>query len=298
MNQEVEDFPMVEQIIAVFCDIDDFCQGYEKHIITSETVSKAKTSMALSEIMTIGVMYHLSHYRTFKWYYKNLVLKEWRGYFPSLVSYNRFVEIMQSITVPLILYLMRYGFGKCSGINFVDSTTLDVCDIHRMHSHKVFKDFAKKGKSSTGWFFGFKLHIVINDKGEILSFCITPGNTSDKDWKIMSHLTKDLFGKLFGDKGYLSPKLFAKLWERNIQLVTKIRKNMKNKLMNISDKILLRKRAVIESVNDFLKNECDIEHSRHRSINNFFTNALSALVAYSFLPKKPAISLPNLSIAI
>jgi len=298
MNQKTEDFPMVEQMIAVFCDIDDFCIEYEKHMITGEAPAIQKTKMGMSEIMTIAVMYHLSHYREFKWYYKNQVSKEWRVYFPKLVSYNRFVEIMQSISVPLILYLMRYGFGKCSGINFADSTSIDVCDNHRIHSHKVFKDLAKRGKSSTGWFFGFKLHIVINDRGEILSFCITPANVDDKDWNVMSHLTKNLFGKLFADKGYMSPKLFANLWERNIQLVTKIRKNMKNKLMNLTDKLLLRKRAVIECVNDFLKNVCDIEHSRHRSINNFFTNALSALVAYSFLPKKPAISLPNLSIAI
>jgi len=156
---------------------------------------------------------------------------------------------------------MSEGFGKCSGINFADSTSLDVCDPHRIQSHKVFKDLAKRGKSSTGWFFGFKLHIVINDRGEILSFCITPANVSDKDWTVMSHLTKNLFGKLIADKGYISSKLFAKLWERNIQLVTKLKKNMENKLKNLTDKLLLRKRAVIESVNDFLKNICDIEHS-------------------------------------
>jgi len=289
---------MAEQIIAIFCEIDDFCKEYEKHMITGEGPAIQKTRMSLSEIMTITVMYHLSHYREFKWYYNNLVSKEWRVYFPKLVSYNRFVEIMQSISVPLILYLMKDGFGKCSGINFADSTSIDVCDNRRIHSHKVFKDLAKRGKSSTGWFFGFKLHIVINDKGEILSFCITPANIDDKDWNVMSHLTKNLFGKLFADKGYMSPKLFAKLWDRNIQLVTKIRKNMKNKLLNLTDKLLLRKRAIIECVNDFLKNICNIEHSRHRSVNNFFTNAFSALVAYSFLPKKPSISLPNLSIAI
>jgi len=289
---------MVEQIIEVFCEIDDFCKEYEKRLITGETPQKAKTSMALSEIMTIAVMYHLSQYRTFKWYYKRCVSEHWREYFPKLVSYNRFVEIMQGISVPLILYLMKDSFGKCSGINFVDSTSLDVCDNHRIHSHKVFKEFAKRGKSSTGWFFGFKLHIIINDRGEILSFCLTPANVDDKDWGVMSHLTKNIFGKLFGDKGYISPKLFANLWERNIQLITKVRKNMKNKLMNLTDKLLLRKRAVIESVNDFLKNICDIEHSRHRSVINFFTNAFSALVAYSFLPKKPSISLPNSLISL
>ena len=244
--------------------------------------------------MTITVMYHLSGYRTFKWYCTKYVQTNLRAYFPKLVSYNRFVEIMQSITVPLILYLIQGGFGKCSGINFIDSTSLDVCDPRRIHSHKVFRGFAERGKTSMGWFFGFKLHLVINDRGEILSVCLTPGNVSDKDWSVMSRLTKNIFGKLFGDKSYLSSKLFDQLWERNIQLVTKLRKNMKNKLMTITDKILLRKRALIESVNDFLKNICDVEHSRHRSVNNFVVNTISALVAYSFLPKKPAIALPNI----
>ena len=239
---------MVEQIIAVFCEIDDFCKEYEKKLIPGEAPAIPKTSMALSEIMTIAVMYQLSHYKEFKWYYIEKVCGEWKEYFPRLLSYNRFVEIMQSITVPLILYLMKGSFSKCSGINFVDSTSLDVCDNHRIWSHKVFKDLAKRGKSSTGWFFGFKLHLIINDKGEILSVCLTPANVDDKDWAVMSHLTKNIFGKLFGDKGYMSPKLFAKLWEKNIQLVTKIRKNMKNKLMDFTDKLLLRKRAIIESV--------------------------------------------------
>jgi len=289
---------MVEQLVEVFCDIDDFCKEQEKHMITGEAPIIPRTKMALSEIMTIAVMYHLSHYREFKWYYKKCVCENWSEYFPKLVSYNRFVEIMQTISVPLILYLMSSGFGKCSGINFADSTSLDVCDPHRIQSHKVFKDIAKRGKGSMGWFFGFKLHLVINDRGEILSFCLTPANVSDKNWKVISHLTKNLFGKLIADKGYISSKLFAQLWERNIHLVTKLKKNMKNKLMDYTDKILLRKRAIIECVNDFLKNICDIEHSRHRSINNFFVNAISALVAYSFLPKKPSISLPNLPIAI
>ena len=289
---------MVEQIIAVFCEIDDFCKEYEKNQIAGEGSPIAKTTMALSEIMTIAVMYHLSHYREFKWYYIEKVCGEWKEYFPRLLSYNRFVEVMQPITVPLILYLMKGGFGKCSGINFVDSTSIDVCDTHRIWSHKVFKDLAKRGKSSTGWFFGFKLHLVVNDKGEILSVCLTPANVDDKDWDVMSRLTKRIFGKLVGDKGYMSPKLSAKLWDRNIQLITKIRKNMKNKLMTLTDKLLLRKRAIIESVNDFLKNICNIEHSRHRSVANFFVNTFAALVAYSFLPTKPSISLPNLPVAV
>jgi len=158
-----------------------------------------------------------------------------------------------------------------------------------MYSHKVFAGLAKKGKSSTGWFFGFKLHITINDKGEIIAFCLTTGNVDDRDWSVISRLTKQMFGKVFADRGYISASLFAKLYSNGIQLVTKLRKNMKNKLMDITDKILLRKRAIIECVNDFLKNVCQIEHSRHRSVANFIVNIISALVAYSFLPSKPSL---------
>lgn len=286
---------MVEQLIPIFCDVDDFCKGYEEYCTQSLLMDKdhlmPKTSMAMSEVMTIVICFHLSNYRTFKWYYKDYVCGTLREYFPKLVSYNRFIEIMQSVLAPLTLYLMKQRLGKCSGVNFIDSTTLDVCDSHRIHSNKVFKGIAERGKSSTGWFYGFKLHIAINDKGEILSFCITPGNVADNNWNVIDRLTCEMYGKLFGDKGYLSSKIFEQLWDRNIQLITKLKKNMKNKLMDYTDKIFLRKRAVIESVNDFLKNVCQIEHSRYRSVTSFLVNVISGLVAYSFLPNKPSIGL-------
>ena len=279
----------MEELLAIFCDVDDFCKAYEeyceKHLLMDKNQIVPKTSMYLSEIMTIVIYFHLSNYRTFKWYYNKFVCKTLKSYFPKLVSYNRFVEIMKMTIVPLTLYLINYGFGKSTGINFVDSTPIEVCDNHRIYSHKVFKGLAQRGKSSTGWFYGFKLHLVINDKGEILSFCLTSGNVDDRNWDVISHLTKEIYGKLFADRGYLSKNLFEKLFERNITLVTKLKKNMKNKLMSLSDKVLIRKRAIIESVNDFLKNICQIEHSRHRSIENFLVNILSALIAYSFCLK-------------
>ena len=286
-------FSMVEQLIPIFCDVDDFCKGYEAYCTQNLLMDKQriipKTSMSLSEIMTIVICFHLSHYRTFKWYYKDYVCVILREYFPRLVSYNRFIEIMQSAIAPLILYLMKCRLGKSSGINFVDSTTLCVCDSHRINSNRVFAGVAKRGKSSTGWFYGFKLHIAINENGDILSFCLTAGNVDDRNWKVLEFLTREMFGKLFADKGYLSPKLFEKLWERGIQLVTKVKKNMKNKLLDFTDKLLLRKRAVIESVNDFLKNICQIEHSRYRSVSSFLINVISGLIAYSFLPSKPSL---------
>jgi len=240
--------------------------------------------------MTITIYFHLSHYRTFKHYYNEYVKKQLKAYFPRLVSYNRFVELMQEALFPLIVYTQKARLGKCSGISFIDSTTLDVCHNRRIHNHKVFEGIATRGKSSTGWFYGFKLHITINECGEILSFYLTDAATDDRNENVIDVLTKNLYGKLFGDKGYLSAKLFERLYDRGIQLFTKLKSNMKNKLIRLEDKLLLRKRAVIESVNDFLKNVCQIEHTRHRSFANFCTNLVAGIAAYSFLPKKPSIT--------
>jgi hypothetical protein len=287
-----------ELLLEIFCGIDDFCKVFEEycrtHLLPEDTGSKGffpKSTMAISEIMMICILFHLSGYRTFKWYYKNHVCVNLRSEFPHLVSYNRFVELMRISLLPLTVYMMMFRVGKCSGISFADSTTLEVCHNRRIHSHRVFTGLAARGKSSTGWFYGFKLHLAVNDQGEILSFYLTPGNVDDRNPEAIEHLTKDLFGKLFADKGYLSSKLFEKLFERGIILVTKIKKNMKNVLMHLSDKLLLRKRALIESVNDFLKNTCYIEHSRHRAPINFLVNLVSGLVAYSFLPTRPSLDL-------
>ena len=279
--------------VAVFCDVDDFCKEYERYCMHSLMMEKQriipKTRMALSEIMTILIMYHLSGYRTFKWYYTKYVMVYQKKNYPDLVSYNRFVEIMEYALVPLVLYIVRARFVKCSGISFVDSTPIKVCDNHRIRTNHVFSEYAKMGKSSMGWFYGFKLHLIINEQGEILSFCLTSGNVDDRNEAVMDSLTKEIFGKLFADRGYISQKLFENLLKKDITLITRAKKNMKNKLMDYYDRLMLRKRTVIESVNDFLKNICNIEHSRHRSITNFLVNLVSALAAYSFLPKKPSI---------
>lgn len=241
--------------------------------------------------LLIYIYFHLSNYRTFKAYYKEPVSNILKPYFPKLVSYNRFVELMQEALIPLLLYMKKFRTDKCTGISFIDSTTLDVCHNRRIHSHKVFKGIAERGKSSTGWFYGFKLHLIINDKGEIISFYLTTGNVDDRDPNTIETLTKDLFGKLFGDKGYLSQKISDILYPKGIHLITKLKKNMKNKLMLMEDKILLRKRAIIVTIKDHLKNICQIEHSRHRSFTNFMVNIVSGLVGYSFLPKKPSFRL-------
>jgi len=192
-------------------------------------------SLSMSEIMTILILFHQSNFRTFKYFYFSL-LKNHIKDFPTLPSYSRFVTLQKSSFIPLFAYLHQCK-GKVTGISFIDSTILKVCHIKRCYSNRVFKNMATKGKSTTGWFFGFKLHLIVNDRGEILSFQITPGNISDI--KPVKSLSKNIWGKLFGDRGYISSKLFEDLLAQNLQIITKIRNNMKNKLMDVFDKFLL-----------------------------------------------------------
>ena len=179
--------------------------------------------------------------------------------------------------------------GAQTGIAFIDSTSLVVCHNRRLHSHTVFKTIARRGKTSMGWFYGFKLHLVVNDRGELLAFRITPGNVDDRE--PVPTLTKGLVGKLFGDRGYIAQKLFEILWEQGLQLITRLRKNMHNKLMPLVDKLLLRQRSIIETINDQLKNISQIEHSRHRRVVNYMVDVIAGLVAYTHQSCKPSLDL-------
>jgi hypothetical protein len=244
--------------------------------------------MHLSEVMTILVWFHIVGYRNFKQFYLHEVSQHLRAEFPHLVSYNRFVELQRDALLPLCIYL-KHRYGSCSGLSFIDSTTLPVCHNRRIHSHQVFKDEAARGKSSMDWFYGFKLHLVVNDQGEFLACCLTAGNVDDR--QPVPNLVKELFGKLFGDKGYLSQPLREQLLAQDLQLITKVRRKMPNKLMPLLDKILLRKRAILETIVDQLKNISQIEHTRHRSLFNFMGNLLAGLIAYTWRPTKPSLGI-------
>jgi hypothetical protein len=279
-------------LFGLFVDVDDFCQVFlptwERSLLKDGTRKRLrKGNLTVSEIMTIVIYFHQSHYRDFKAYYTEHVCKQLRSEFHNLVSYPRFIALLPSVVGPLSVYLHQH-FGQCTGISFIDSTTLSVCDNHRIHCHRVFWSLAERGKSSMGWFYGFKLHFVVSDCGELLACRLTPGNVDDRT--PVPILCNRLFGKLFGDKGYLSQALFEQLMETfDLQLITKIKSNMKNRLMNLMDKILLRKRAIVETVIDQLKNISQIEHTRHRSPVNFVVNIIAGLIAYCLQPKKPSL---------
>ncbi len=289
-----------DKVTELFCMADDFCKFFDammkKYTLKSDNkrAYHRDSTMSKSEIMLIMIMFHDSGYRCLKHFYVEKVCKHLRHLFPKVVSYNRFVELEKQVAVPLALFIKKVLLGKCTGISFVDSTPLRVCrnqriHIHKDHIHKVFKVIAQRGKCSMGWFFGFKLHLICNEKGEILNFMITPGDVDDRKPLEYKAFVEFIYGKLVGDKGYIGKNLFQRLFVDGIQLITKLKSNMKGALMSVSDKLLLRKRAIIETVNDELKNIAQVEHSRHRSFEKFIVNMLGAIAAYCVFPKKPCI---------
>jgi hypothetical protein len=287
-----------DKVTEFFVELDDFHQEFASELKnrplledSSKKRRNRKGQLSDSEMMSIYLLFHYGQFTNFKHFYLNYVSIHLRDLFPELVTYERFNARQDRILLPLLLYLKYRGLGKSRGINYIDSTLLRVCHIKREKQHLVFKGVAAKGKSTMGWFFGFKLHLIINDRGELLSFYLTKGNVDDRNIDVMTAMTKDIFGKLFGDRGYISKALAELLFQDGIQLITKVRKNMKKQNLSDVDAILLRKRALVESVNDELKNICKIEHTRHRSVKGFLVNLIAGLTAYCFLPKKPSLNI-------
>ena len=292
-------------LVTIFYEVDEFCKlfelEYKKMLVESGMQKRNRTSkLSMSEVMTIGIYFHHSGYKNFKQYYKNYVCRYLTSEFPHLVSYNRFIELKQKHLLPLAVFA-QLETGICKGKSFVDSTALKVSHERRISSHKTFATLAQRGKTSVGWFYGFKLHFTVNTEGEILSFVLSPGNIADNNENILMLLTKNLFGKIFGDKGYIvNAELFQKLYSKGIQFITKLRSNMKNKLLSIEDKAFLKNRGLIETVVGILKEDLSLEHSRHRSFYGFFSHVFATIAAYSFRTKKPSLKrrfYPKLKIA-
>ena len=286
-------------MITLFCEIDDFFLAFELYkaqhklpeILGTRNTRGRPRSLHPSEVMTILVHFHHKQYKNFKAYYQDYVCCQLRWAFPNLVSYSRFVQLSQEVLVPLSIFL-NTCFGECSGTSFIDSTPLPVCHNRRISAHRVFADDAGRSKTSMGWFYGFKLHLVINDQGELLSAMVTAGNVDDR--KPVPHLCQGLFGKVFADKGYINKNLREILQEDGVTLIYKVRKNMKPEPISDTDATLLKKRMLIESVNKELKSQTEIQHTRHRSCANFRVNTIAALIAYTCLNKKPSLKYKEL----
>jgi hypothetical protein len=282
---------MSVDVTALYCCLDDFCKLFEEweehQLIPSETGQRTG-KLSRSEMLLIVVLFHLSPFKHFKAFYHYGIGYQHRACFGAIPHYDRFVSLMPRLFVPLMVLLHSLS-GEHTGLYFADSTKLAVCHNRRIHRHKVFDGLAARGKTSMGWFYGLKPHLVINHTGQVVALRITPGNTADST--ALDEMTSHLAGKRHADKGYVGRELFKRLWRRGLHLITSIRCNMRNHLMPMADKIMLRKRLLIETVLDTLKSEMGLEHSRHRSVMNAMVHVLSCLVAYAFRPGKPSISL-------
>jgi hypothetical protein len=289
------------KLIEIFCSCDDFCLLFEKAKSSGLSIGKSRkptrvTQMSESEIMTIVIFYHLSGFKCFEYYYRELILKGLSDYFPQAVSYERFVSLMPRSIPLLYFYLVLCRCGQYTGIYYADSKKLPVCHNKRIHQNRVFANLADRGKSSMGWFFGFKLFLVINQYGQIMRCQITKASKADNNCQWMIKFFQGLKGRIFADKGFISSKAFDQLFKQDLKLITGIRNNMKNRLMDLQEKWWLKKRGVIESVNDILMTVCDIDHTRHRSPFNFFVNLFAGVIAYTYLDKLPSVFSKKLSL--
>lgn len=277
-------------MVEMFCYVDDFCLMFEPQW-RAQLVGKnlAKCEMTTSEVLTILILFQFSTSRNFKYFYKQLQSHHQKD-FPKLLSYNRFVEIEKNYLVPLICF-MKYHFSNCTGISYIDATPIKVCNNKRISQNKVFKGLATIGKSTMGWFYGFKLHLVANERGEPIDVALTKGNRDDR--RMVKQLSKKIQGKLFGDKGYISQSLFEEMLELGVKIVTQLKKTMRPKLMENNESLLLKKRSVIESIFHIMKDMLHIDHTRHRSPMNFLINFFGAIAAYCLYPNKPKIKMPE-----
>jgi len=287
---------MKKDITECFAFVDDFCQQYEsflaKQTLPTERKPTRTPGLAISEIMTIVLLFHQSPAKNFKYFYTSY-LQLYKSEFPHLPHYNRFLVLQQRCLGHFhALLMVLCAMAKPTGIAYVDSTCIPVCNNKRTYRHKVFKGLAALGKSTMGWFFGMKLHLIINEKGALLRVQLTPGNIDDR--APLRQMSSKLIGLLFGDRGYIGQNLFLDLYKNGLKLVTGIKAKMQNKLISFHEKILLRKRSIIETVNSVIKKDFQISHTRHRSFINGFTHIFSTLVAYSMKAHKPAINLHHL----
>ena len=285
---------MKKDITPLFCFIDDFTSACEQELKRKALPSSQGKNptripgLTAGEIITIILLFHESPCRNFKFFYTSF-LPLYRKDFPSLPTYARFVALMPRVGI-LLAVLLCTLFSKSTGMSYIDATPIPVCHPKRMSRNKVFKDIAALGKTTKGWFFGLKLHAIITEKGGLVRVKLTPGNKDDR--AVVSQMTQGLTGWLFGDKGYISKELFLTLYRRGLKLVTGIKKSTQNLPIPLHEKIMLRKRSIIETVFDYLKNKLQLEHTRHRSPVNAMIHILSTLVCYQLKPSKPSVSMP------
>jgi hypothetical protein len=289
-------------LVEIYYEVDEFNKRFAEKILqfyklSGYTPLRKMGRMTMSEVMTILIYYHYSHYKNFKSYYNEHLSKVLQKDFPSLVGYDRFVTLIPLALLPMMMFhIYRCSRSLRTGIYYIDSTRLEVCHPKRAHQNKVFKGIANWGKTSVGWFYGIKLHLIINNLGEVVHTCFTQASTSDSNSSVLFKLLNDLDGWVFGDRGYLlnEERLAFAQYDGKIDFFAKPRKNMKQKnkqFMPQLAKDFAKKRPIIETIIGINKEVFNLEHTRHRSVHNAYVHTFSALCAYSFYLKKPKVKL-------
>ena len=275
----------------IYCHIDDYYILNKKEIIQaikkhSKIVRYRESRLSIPEIISILIYFHKHRTKDFRNFYNGFVLKYLKEYFPNLLSYTRFMQIKNKVIAPLVKVLGANN-SKKTGIYFIDSSPLKVCHIKRAKRHKTFDEVASYGKSSMGFYKGFKIHLIINEIGEIINYRITKSNVDDR--KVAYDLARNISGKLYADKGYISRDLVKKLAYNDLELIHNVRSNMNDIYIADIDKLMLKKRFIIETVFGKIKQSTDIENSRHRSLNGFIITVLTSLISYNFEIRKPSV---------
>ncbi|HEU4984584.1 MAG TPA: IS982 family transposase, partial [Nitrososphaera sp.] len=272
----------MDSLTELFCQVEDFCRVFEpvwEQRLLSRGMKKRRrrSALSVSELMSLVIVFHQLRCRQFKRFYLDYVCRYLRSELPTLPSYPRGIELLPRCAVPLAAWFERLQ-GHCDGISIADATALAVGENKRIARHQVFKGVAARGKTAMRWFYGFKLHTLINSKGELIGLKLTPGNVDDRT--PMPELGQGLFGHLFADKGYIARWLSEALAAQGLHLITTLKKNMKPLDYTAFEQALLRRRALIETVFDELKNLGQIEHTRQRCVFNFIVNLMAGVIAY------------------
>lgn len=277
------------KLTEIFVETDDFLLELQQLALQHGfPASMWHSGFSRSEVMSVLTAYHFSGRKCFKYFYCHDILKHYASWFPDAPGYHRFVALIPDVVVELYL-LLKWRCQPALAENYIDSKPLKVCHIKREEQHKVLADWARKGKGSLGWFYGFKLHAVIRSDARLSNFMLTPGNVADNNHELLRYLLKEVQGKVYGDKGYLS-KLKAELLEKGVDLVAKMRNNSKKEVPVIAkDAYYLRHRGLVETVFGQWVALIDLEHTRHRAPINFLCNIFTALLAYTFLDHYPSI---------
>ena len=270
------------EFTTLFCTIDDFFQKNEAiywQYLKQENPKVRHRSgvLCLSEIIFIAVWYKNSQIHHFKAFY-GMIKRFYSKLFKALPSYQRMIYLINQYQMVLQALHISLTSNTQTACAWVDSTTLPVCKNQRIQRHKSLKQIATRGKSSMGWFYGCKLHVLVDAQGHFIQTQLSHGHISDV--KMLPKLSQGYIGKIFGDRGYISENLKDQLLKQGIELITYHRKNMRPVALSTKDEAMLRQRNKIETIFSLLKQQYNLVSSRHRSISGYFAGIYASLCAY------------------